>query len=73
MAILELKCTVTELRTQNLDLVIDYKQKRELANWKIGELKKKYLKLKHTEKQSMKIEKRVKKIHGTCWKSLIYG
>lgn len=39
MAILELKSAATELGTLKLDLMMDYKQKRELANWKIDPLK----------------------------------
>lgn len=39
MAILEVKNIITELRRQKLHLVIDEKQKRELARWKISPFK----------------------------------
>lgn len=67
MAILELKNAVTELRTLVLDLMMDYKQKRELANWKIDPLENKQTnKTKKnsdwsTEKQSLG---RVKEIYS---------
>lgn len=49
MAILELKNAVTELRTLVLDLMMDYKQKRELANWKIDPLENKQTKQRKTQ------------------------
>lgn len=39
MAILEPKNKITELRMQKLHLVMDEKQKRELANWKRSQFK----------------------------------